>query len=205
MAKPQELIFGEDRDAQNKITCITGLPGSGKSHLIKHFILPELAESKAKVVVVDPNMEYYSKYDDITIFRLMDYGSAEDEIEVLIKFLLDTPKAVDVVIMDESNVVFNKLRLTSAAKKLVNTLRHQEIDLIVVARRPVDINITISELARERYIFKARGVNDIKRLNEIIDGLGDVAQQLNGHDYLYVTDDDKVKLVHQGSDPGENI
>lgn len=194
---PRKLTFGTDIDSQCKITCITGLPGSGKSHLIKHKILPELARKRKKIIVVDPNLEYTSIYEDVAIFRLEDYGHAEEEIEVLVEYLLDNRDAADVLIMDESNVVFNKLRLSSAAKKLVNTLRHERTDMYVVARRPVDINITISELARERYIFKTSGVNDITRLNEIMRGLGDEAQKLQGHDYLHVTDDTQIKLIKQ--------
>ena len=39
------------------------------------------------------------------------------------------------------------------------------------------------------------GVNDIKRLNEIIDGLGDKAKSLSAHDYLHVINDTDVYLV----------
>jgi hypothetical protein len=87
------------------------------------------------------------------------------------------------------------MRLEPATKKLVNTLRHEKIDLILVARRPVDINITMSELARERYVFRVSGVNDIKRLNDISAGLGDNAARLEQHDYYHIVDDSDITLI----------
>ena len=53
----------------------------------------------------------------------------------------------------------------------------------------------MSELARERYVFRVSGVNDIKRLNDIMQGLGDEALNLGVHDYYYIVDDQNKKLV----------
>ena len=79
----------------------------------------------------------------------------------------------------------------------MNTLRHEGVDLIAIARRPTDINITISELARERYIYKSMGVNDIKRLEMRLlkDLVGTRAKSLGAHDYLHVINDTDVYLV----------
>lgn len=186
--------YGENRSGTNKITCITGLPGSGKSHLIKTKILPALDKSKKKVIVIDPNLEYKA-YGNVSVFRITDYHNAASEVETMVTYFLQSGKKPNVIICDECNVVFDKLTLLPSTKKLVNTLRHQKIDLILSARRPVDINITMSELARERYVFKATGVNDIKRLNEIIVGLGDKANALESHDYYHIVNDTNVKLV----------
>lgn len=186
--------FGVDVAGTNKVTVVTGLPGTGKSRLIKSVILPKLAKSKKAVVVVDPQIEY-SGGGNVYVYRLSSYADAQDEVETLIEFILKNKGLIGTIIIDESNVVFSKMSLSPAAKKLVNTLRHEEVDLIAIARRPTDINITISELARERYIFKSMGVNDIKRLNEIIDGLGDKAKALPPHDYLHVVNDTDVYQV----------
>ena len=186
--------YGTDVSGTNKVTVITGLPGTGKSHLIKSVILPKLAKSKKAVVIVDPQMEYTGK-GNVFVYRLNTYANAVEEVDALIAFILANKGAIGTLIIDESNVVFNKMTLSPAAKKLVNTLRHEGVDLIAIARRPTDINITISELARERYIFKTMGVNDVKRLNEIIDGLGDKAKDLGPHDYLHVVNDTDVFIV----------
>lgn len=186
--------FGTDVSGTNKVTVVTGLPGTGKSHLIKSVILPKLAKSNKAVVVVDPQMEYSGK-GNVFVYRLSSYANAVEEVDALIAFILANKGAIDTLIIDESNVVFNKMTLSPAAKKLVNTLRHEGVDLIAIARRPTDINITISELARERYIFKTMGVNDVKRLNEIIDGLGDKAKRLSAHNYMHVINDTDVYLV----------
>ena len=186
--------FGTDVTGTNKVIVVTGLPGTGKSRLIKSVILPKLSTGKKGTIVIDPQMEY-SGGGNIFVYRLTSYADAEEETEGLIRFILANKGAIGTLIIDESNVVFNKLVLSPAAKKLVNTLRHEGVDLIAIARRPTDINITISELARERYIYKSMGVNDIKRLNEIIEGLGDRAKSLGAHDYLHVINDTDVYLV----------
>lgn len=190
--------YGEDRNGQNKICVITGLPGSGKSHLLKEKIIPELRKNSRKIICVDPNCEY-KPARGFMVYRIQDYDNAEEEFETMIRYYMTDPegrkKKPDCIIVDESNVVFNKLTLPAYTKKLVNTLRHEKIDLIVVARRPVDVNITMSELARERYVFRVSGVNDIKRLNDIMQGLGDEALNLGVHDYFHIVDDHEKTLV----------
>lgn len=190
--------YGEDRNGTNKITVITGLPGSGKSHLLKEVIIPALRKNNKKIICVDPNCEYKPSRG-FMVFRLTDYDNAEAEFEAMMRYYMTDEegkkKKPHVIIVDESNVVFNKMTLPPLTKKLVNTLRHEQIDLIVVARRPVDVNITMSELARERYVFRVSGVNDIKRLNDIMQGLGDDALALGVHDYYHIVDDKDKKLV----------
>lgn len=190
--------YGEDRNGQNKICVITGLPGSGKSHLLKEKIIPELRKQSKKIICVDPNCEYKPSRG-FMVYRIQDYDNAEEEFETMIRYYMTDPegrkKKPDCIIVDESNVVFNKLTLPPYTKKLVNTLRHEKIDLVVVARRPVDVNITMSELARERYVFRVSGVNDIKRLNDIMMGLGDEALNLGVHDYFHIIDDHEKELV----------
>ncbi len=190
--------YGEDRNGQNKICVITGLPGSGKSHLLKEKIIPELRRNSRKIICVDPNCEY-KPARGFMVYRIQDYDNAEEEFETMIRYYMTDKegrkKKPDCIIVDESNVVFQKLTLPPYTKKLVNTLRHEKIDLVVVARRPVDVNITMSELARERYVFRVSGVNDIKRLNDIMQGLGDDALNLGVHDYFHIVDDHEKTLV----------
>mgnify|MGYP003471572522 FL=1 len=190
--------YGEDRNGQNKICVITGLPGSGKSHLLKEKIIPELRKQSKKIICVDPNCEYKPSRG-FMVYRIQDYDNAEEEFETMIRYYMTDSegkkKKPDCIIVDESNVVFNKLSLPPYTKKLVNTLRHEKIDLVVVARRPVDVNITMSELARERYVFRVSGVNDIKRLNDIMQGLGDEALQLGVHDYFHIVDDHEKTVI----------
>lgn len=185
---------GRNVSGNNTITCITGLPRSGKSTLLKEKIIPDLLKKGKKVLVVDVNKEYKPR-KNLYVFEIKDYNNAEEEVEKLIETLLKNPKMIDVMVVDESNVVFNKHVLLPNAKRMMNTLRHVKTDVIVVARRPVDINIFLSENAQKRYIFHASGVNDIKRLNDIMQGLGDRAYALGEHDYLIVENDRSVKEV----------
>ena len=190
--------YGEDRNGQNKICVITGLPGSGKSHLLKEKIIPDLRKKGKKIICVDPNCEY-KPARGFMVYRIRDYDNAEAEFEAMVTYYMTDEegkkKKPDYIIVDESNVVFKKLTLPPYTKKLVNTLRHEKIDFIVVARRPVDVNLTMSELARERYVFRVSGVNDIQRLNDIMRGLGDEAVNLGVHDYIYIVDDHAKNYV----------
>lgn len=187
------MKVGRDISANNGITCITGLPRSGKSTLLKKTIIPKLIKQGKKIIVVDVNKEYTGN-NSLAVFRIKDYNKAAEEVEVLIHSIINHPDVCDVLIVDESNVVFNKNVLLPNAKQFVNTLRHVKVDLYVVARRPVDINITISELAQNRYIFRVSGVNDIKRLNDIFIGLGDRAFNLGEHDYIYLKNEQEERL-----------
>ena len=182
--------YGIDTPSQAKITVITGLPGSGKTYLIQRKIIPEC---RKPVLIVDPNKEYLPRQKDgVHVYRLESYDNAEYEIEEIIRRISEGELHVKTLIVDESNVVFSKLNLLPNTKRLVNTLRHHDIDLFVVARRPTDINITMSELARDRYVFRTAGVNDIKRLNEIVQGLGYDAATLKKWYFLRVFDDSPV-------------
>ena len=75
--------YGEDRNGQNKICVITGLPGSGKSHLLKEKIIPNLRKNAKKVVCVDPNCEYKPSRG-FMVYRIQDYDNAEEEFETMI-------------------------------------------------------------------------------------------------------------------------
>jgi hypothetical protein len=162
---------------------------------LKNVLIPKLLAQKKRIICIDPNLEY-KPTRNFVVFRLIDYENGAAEVEKMVTYYLNGKhKKPDVIICDESNVVFDKMRLEPATKKLVNTLRHEKIDLILVARRPVDINITMSELARERYVFRVSGVNDIKRLNDISAGLGDNAARLEQHDYYHIVDDSDITLI----------
>lgn len=187
--------LGRNVSANNDITVITGLPRSGKSTLLKNKIIPEYLKKGKVVLAVDINHEYTPAHN-FYLFDIDDYANAENEIEELLGEIIKGDMNVDCIVFDESNVIFNKTYLQPNARRLVNTLRHLKIDIIAVARRPVDINITISELATRRYVFHASGVNDIKRLNELKAGLGDRAQALGEHDYIFV-DNDRREVLHK--------
>ena len=190
--------LGRNVSANNDITVVTGLPRSGKSTLLKNKLIPEYLKRGKVVLAVDINHEY-TPAKNFYLFDIEDYANAEMEIEGLIGEIIDGTLKVDCIVFDESNTLFNKTYLQPNARRLVNTLRHLKIDIIAVARRPVDINITISELATKRYVFHASGVNDIKRLNELKAGLGDRAYALGEHDYIFV-DNDRREVLHKAKE-----
>ena len=83
----------------NKVTVVTGLPGTGKSRLIKNVILPRLAKSGQGVVVVDPpQMEGYSGRGNIFVFRLTSYANARMKWRALISFIMKNRGLISTVI-----------------------------------------------------------------------------------------------------------
>lgn len=189
-------MIGKDVSAGNFITVITGLPRSGKSTLLKKKIIPSYLEKNKRVLVVDVNKEY-TPTKNLFVFRFKDYSAAETELNQLAAWLIQNnkDKKFDVIILDESNVMLNKYTLQRDMLRLVNTLRHVKIDLVAVARRPVEVNVTISEYAQKRYIFHTSGYNDIQRLNSYMKGLGDMAEKLGEHDYLVIDNDRKITKI----------
>ena len=185
-----ENRYGVNVRSNAKITTVTGLPGSGKTYLLQHKIIPE---ARRPVMIFDPNREYLPRpKEGVYVYRIQNYENAAEEFENIVEKIINGEIKVKTLILDESNVILPKLSLLPNTKLLINTLRHYDIDMFVVARRPTDINITISELARDRFVFRTSGVNDIKRLNEIVSGLGYDAASLKNRYFLRVYDDSPV-------------
>jgi len=76
--------------------------------------------------------------------------------------------------------------------------RHPQYNLSVgyIARRPVQLNTDITEIADYLFIFQLGGKNDIKYLNDLRDGLGDIARTLPAYHFLLVYPDRSYRICN---------
>ena len=102
-AKQQEAVISA---VQNKVTIITGGPGTGKTTIIKAVILV-LEALKLRVLLAAPTgraarrMQEASGREAKTIHRLLEYSPANGGF----KRNQDNPLAADVVIIDEASMI----------------------------------------------------------------------------------------------------
>jgi hypothetical protein len=61
---------------------------------------------------------------------------------------------------------------------LNDTIRHYQLSLATISRRAVQQHVDFLELAHELRIYLQTGVNDVKRLDDLKAGLGDMVQDL---------------------------
>ena len=103
------------------------------------------------------------------------------ELESVIH-LLQLNKRYRMFIIDEANR-YAKPKPTPLPQVLADMndwCRHPQYNLSVgyIARRPVQLNSDLTEIADYLFIFQLGGKNDIKYLNDLRDGLGDTVKNL---------------------------
>jgi len=135
------------------------------------------------------------------------------ELEMVIG-LIKKNKRYRMFIIDEANR-FCKPKPTTlpqAVADLNDWCRHPQYNLSVgyIARRPVQLNTDLTEIADYLFIFQLGGVNDIKYLNSMRSGLGDMVQNLPKYHFVVVRPDRtwqvmtpvNIDKVFIGSDTG---
>jgi hypothetical protein len=58
----------------------------------------------------------------------------------------------------------------------------------VIARRPVQLNTDLIELAHDLFIYRLKGKNDIAYLDELVDGLGAAVLSLKPYYFVHVNE-----------------
>jgi DNA helicase HerA-like ATPase len=97
----------------------------------------------------------------------------------------DRDRRPDLVVYEElSRIAPNGGGTDDAIMDLVDLARHYSVGIVGVARRPAQVETTITELADQIVVFYLDGDNDIKKLNSIKSGLGDRAEQLDKYHFL---------------------
>lgn len=67
-----------------------------------------------------------------------------------------------------------------------DTMRHMKLSWVCIARRFVQMQVDISELAHRIIIYRLAGVNDMRRLADISEGLDDAVRSLAKYHYVEV-------------------
>lgn len=159
-------------DLKSKGFCIFGLPDSGKSTLAS-FILNSYG---AGAFIYDTLAEYAeSPYDSYCPADRYDAG----ELELVTRNIL-AARRYELFVIDEANrfCPSKPAPLPQAIADLNDWRAHYDLTVGFIARRPVQLNQDLTELAHYLFIFQLDGRNDVRYLNDLKDGLGDTVSSL---------------------------
>lgn len=164
-------------DLTNKKIVVFGMQGSGKSHLVKNYILPRIHRG----IVFDTLNEYpqFTRY--VPKSRNKD---GVPELELFIKYAIKNKYSM--IVVDEANryMLPKPIPLPEQVSYLNDFQLHIPISFLCIARRPVQLNTDITELAHYIICFNLAGKNDIGYLNDLTDGLGDSVAQLQEYEFI---------------------
>lgn len=169
-------------DLHEKRVCIFGLQGSGKTEWMRW-----LCRNSERPFIVDP-LEQYQDIPHAVAYvpRNKTYGpESVAEINRVVKHMLTLSPRPTLFAIDEANRVCpNKRPLPEMVSYLNDEQRHLHMALAVIARRPVQLNTDLPELAHYLVCFSLAGKNDRQYLNDIAAGLGDKVVKLPWHDFM---------------------
>ena len=149
--------------------CIFGMPGTGKTTLVKHLLGTEPAH-----LVYDPNREYEPP---LRAYRPNDVESLQELSWVIERYVESGLHRA--FYMDEGNIYIPKSgKLGAQLTGLAHLRRHWGVSWGVVARRPVNLHTEVRELANRSFYFRLTGYRDRQTLNDMHSGLGDLVAGL---------------------------
>lgn len=179
---------------------VVGLPGMGKTVWCEKYAKDYTARGEG-VVVVDP-IESFT-IPRATIYHVHQRTSGTDEVELFLKKSCVDPynqgialkKRYRLLILDEASRYYpHGIPLPEQIGFINDFNRHMDLSLVWAARRIVQVAVDLPELSHRLIVFSQRGVNDIKRLNDIQAGFGDMVERLKKHEYVELTLD--RELIH---------
>ncbi len=173
---------------KDKHTMIFGLKGSGKSNFFQYLLKqPEYRNTLVYDVCREHDSlnrytpehtrgtEAIAEFDGVTS-RLITDADRSQRPELF---------AVEEV----SRLAPSNGAQADSLMELVDLNRHYGIGILGVARRPAKVHTDLTELADNIIIFRLTGKNDVRRLNQEADGLGDASRQLDDYHFLHVGPD----------------
>ena len=181
-----------DIQLTRKTWCVFGLKGSGKSTLMQYIA----AQYGAKCLMFDTLHEVNVEVP-FHVYQPKNRQSPM-ELETVIA-LLRANKPYRMFVIDEANR-FCKPKPSSLPQGVADMndwARHEQFNLSVgyIARRPVQLNTDLTEIADYLFIFGMAGKNDVKYLNDLRNGLGDTVKDLPLFHYAVVYPDRTWKVA----------
>lgn len=170
-------------DLQNKTFCVFGLRGTGKSTLVHHIaqafgpkalVFDTLGEAPAGVT-----------YDTVVPTP----RSALVELDIVVKMIL-SGGPYRLLIIDEANRYFppKPAPLLPSMAELNDQCRHigHGVSIGYIARRLVQLNQDLTELADYIFVFQLKGRSDIKYLGDLSEGLDQAVLSLKPYHFVIV-------------------
>jgi hypothetical protein len=171
-------------DFKGRRFALLGLQGSGKTvnakWILKHY---------PRHLVYDPLKEYQGFNRYLPTYRNYSFESIAELNTAVQKLVFDRPNQLDLFVIDEANRYCPNMRsLPDIIGQLNDFNRHMNIGFGVIARRPVQLNTDLIELAHDLFIYRLKGKNDIAYLNDLADGLGEAVLSLQPFHYVHVNE-----------------
>lgn len=176
-------------ELESKSLCIFGLPDSGKSTILNYILNPwgRLA------IIYDPMREFPGEpYDCYTPAN----ASSVTEVCQFVRLVMKSRK-YKILAIDETNryCPSKPSPLPQAIADLNDFRAHYGLGTVYVARRPVQLNQDLTELAHYLILLNLPGKNDIAYLNGLADGLGDTASRLPKYHFCLVHPDRTYQVL----------
>jgi len=165
-------------DLESKGFAIFGLPDSGKSTLANSI----LNSYGSRAFIFDTLGEYADGPYDSYIPK---ERNNPEELEVVTRNIL-AARRYSLFIIDETNrfCPSKPTPLPDAIADLNDWRAHYNLAVGYIARRPVQLNQDLTELAHYLFVFQLDGKNDVRYLNDLKDGLGDAVTNLAPYHFV---------------------
>ena len=163
---------------------IFGLKGSGKSWLTKHIL-----DHTQNHIIYDPLNEHvgYRRYVPTDRHSIPELSRFLEQV-VIPNANGRTPRGPNprtcASLMRPTDICGMGVPLPPGVDDLVDFSRHMHVAVGYVCRRPVQFNTDIVELAETRCFFHLDGKNDIRYMNDLRGGLGDLVKGLRPHEFV---------------------
>lgn len=171
----------------NRHTMVYGLKRSGKSNFVAHVLAQEPYRNH---LVYDINHEHGRRDSHRYVPDNLTGDAAQEEFEeVFSRFVIDNDRELrpDLFVLEEvSEIAPNRGSVPNGLGTMIRRNAHYGVGLLGVARRPANVDTSLTELADELIIFSLKGKNDIRRLNSEAEGLGDAVKDLDQYEFLHV-------------------
>ncbi|MBA7475966.1 hypothetical protein ES707_11341 [subsurface metagenome] len=181
-------------------TAVVGLPGSGKSEWAKAAARDTIAAG-GRVLVIDVLGEYTKLPKGAIVYLVQNMQEPLQEVELLLKRLICDPykrtgkQPFDLLICEESSRYFrNQSRLPPNFGLINDVNRHMKLKVICIARRFVQMHTDIAELAHELIIYRQTGINDLKRLDDTVQGLCVAVESLPKYHFVRADSERKYAI-----------
>lgn len=169
-----------DIQITRKTFCLFGYKASGKSTLAKY-----LATQYGEKCLYYDTLHECSTDAEFHTYRPKNTHNLGELLSVV--ELVKQSKKYRLFLIDEANRYIKKNSpLPQPIADMNDWCRHPQYNLAVgyIARRPVQLNPELTEIADYLFIFNLGGINDIKRLNDMRAGLGDTVQSLPPYHFV---------------------